>query len=209
MTQIGPALKAVLDRVYNPPAPPPMVNDDAVAKKLDQMFEAGGYRPSEQVVEPVRAYLSGYGILLSGDAGIGKTMLMQCLGARLYHVERITAYGLNNVDAFYSWTDRGAICIDDLGAERTLTEYGNRDDLLKHVIDHRARGTFIDEHATMQTIGRTSVTTNLSGKQIRDRYGDRTLSRIMGMCKCFTMTGKNLRTARVLESDFAGMEVGQ
>jgi DNA replication protein DnaC len=186
-----------------------MVSDEAVADKLEALLTNHGYRPSEQIVEPVRAYLSGYGILLSGDAGIGKTMLMQCLGARLYHVERITAYGLTNIEAFYSWTDGAPICIDDLGAERTLTEYGNRDDLLKHVIDHRARGTYIDEHARMKPMGRTSVTTNLTGKQIRERYGDRTLSRLLGMCKSFPMKGANQRAAKILESEFAGMEAGQ
>jgi len=161
------------------------IDDDAVSQKILDMAERYGYRPSDQIVEPVRAYLSDYGILLSGEAGIGKTFLMRCLGARLYRVEDIAAYGLRQIDKWYEWTDGNDLCIDDLGTEGIVSEYGAKDDVMKIVIAHRAE----------RQGGRTSLTTNLTSEQIAERYGDRTLSRALGMCKPFKMEGASMREA--------------
>jgi len=162
---------------------PTLVGDERVEKVITLMARRFGYRPSEQVIEPIRAYLSGFGVLLSGEAGLGKTFLMKCLGARLYGVDGIADYGLRSISNWYEWTDGNHLCIDDLGAEGIVSEYGAKDDVLKIVIAHRSE----------RQEGRTSITTNLSSAQISDRYGDRTLSRILGMCKPFTFTGTNMR----------------
>ena len=159
------------------------VSDDEVAAEIIVMADNHGYIPSEQIVEPIRAYLEGYGIILSGDAGIGKTFLMKCLGARLYDTERIISYGLRDIHNWYEWTDGNNICIDDLGAERVTAEYGAKEDLMKVVLAHRSE----------RQTGRTSITTNFNSDQITARYGERTLSRILGMCKTFGFTGTNMR----------------
>ena len=159
------------------------VSDTIVEHAIMIIAEEHGYKPSEQVIEPIRAYLAGYGILLSGEAGIGKTFLMKCLRSRIYPVERIISYGLQDIYKWYEWTDGNDICIDDLGAERIVSEFGAKEDVMKLVIAHRSE----------RQEGRTSITTNLSSKQISERYGDRTLSRILGMCKPFTFTGTNMR----------------
>lgn len=165
-----------------------MATDEQVEDVLLRLGRLG-YKPSEQIVEPVRAFISGYGVLLSGNAGVGKTFLMKCLAPRgknfVRPVSRIMEYGLQGLHIWYDWTDGKDICIDDLGAETTLSEYGNKDELIARVITHRAE----------RQDGRTSITTNLNSKQISERYGDRTLSRLRGMCKTFHMDGQSHRKA--------------
>lgn len=171
---------------------PVMVSDRAVAEQIKDIASYG-YEPSEQDVEPIRAYLSGYGLLLTGETGVGKTFLMRCLGARLRPVAGITAYGLRCIENWYSWTDGTDLCIDDLGAEPVLSEYGTKEDLMKLVIAHRAE----------RQNGRTSVTTNFTAGEIAARYGDRTLSRLLGMCKAFALTGTNRRKADAAKKQIA------
>ena len=120
----------------------------------------------------------------TGKAGVGKTFLMRCMGVRIYNADEIVDYGLSRIHVWYEWTDGGApICIDDVGSERIVTEYGAKDDVLKAVLAHR--------EGSQQGI--THVTTNLDADGIAARYGDRTLSRLLGMCKPFTLGGISQR----------------
>ncbi len=165
--------------------PVEMATDEQVAMKI---YDLGvkGYIPSEAIVEPIRDYLSGYGVLLSGPAGVGKTWLLDLLGARLRPVSEIMDYGLRDLHIWYDWTDGREVVIDDLGAEAIVNDYGTKEDLLKLVIAHRAE----------RQKGRTSITTNLTAAQIAARYGDRTLSRILGMCRPHTLGGASRRRAQ-------------
>ena len=179
---IAHAIKLALEKLSREPVEPAPASDEAVAAKIAELA-AQGYRPSEQIVEAVRDYLTGYGILLTGKAGVGKTMLMTCLHSRLRNVEEIVGYGLRHIGTWYEWTDGTDMTIDDLGAESTTVEYGAKEDLLKLVIAHRAE----------RQRGRTCITTNLTAEEIAGRYGDRTLSRILGMCRPHAFDGDNAR----------------
>jgi DNA replication protein DnaC len=161
------------------------VSEAVVAAKIKELADRG-YKPSDQLIAPLTDYLSGYGILLSGQPGTGKTFLMSLLKGRLRSVSEIMEYGIRGVRDWYSWTDGIEIVIDDLGAESVAAEYGAKDDLLKQVIAHRSE----------QQAGRTSITTNLTAKEIAARYGDRTLSRILGMCKAHTFSGASMRAPK-------------
>ena len=181
-------VRDVIDRVVEKMSTviaPPGATDAEVAAEIVRLG-GHGYIPSESIIEPVRAYLSGYGLLLSGDAGVGKTLLMRNLGVHLCVADEITEWGLSRIRWWYDWTDGYEICIDDLGSERVVAEYGAKDDLLKAVLAHRA-----DSQK-----GKTHITTNLDAEEIAHRYGDRVLSRILGMCKPFRLEGKNRREAR-------------
>jgi len=176
------AIKQALEKLERRNIAPPRATDEEVAAKITDLSNQG-YRPSEQIVVAVRDYLSGYGVLLSGPAGVGKTMLMTCLGSRIRPVDGIVIYGLRQIHTWYDWTDGTDMTIDDLGSETTTAEYGAKEDLLKLVIAHRAE----------RQKGRTCITTNLTADEIAGRYGDRTLSRIMGMCCPHTFSGANAR----------------
>ena len=161
----------------------PELPDREVAPEVERLFQVYGYIPCDESVEAVRAHLDGYGVLLTGPAGVGKTFLMKCLGVRIYTSVGIAAYGIKGLADFHEATRLGPICIDDLGIEPIVSEWGAKDDVLKTFIAYRAE----------RVQARTHITTNLSSEEITARYGDRTLSRIMGMCKAFRLSGTNRR----------------
>lgn len=155
---------------------------------------ATGYEPSEAVTPIIRDLLSGQGVIVAGNPGTGKTFLFRALNMAMgscptrgiQTAEQIIANGLDGIKGWCEQWDGSELVIDDLGAERESVEFGARDDLLKSVIAHRAE----------RQTGRTHVTTNLDARAIRDRYGDRTLSRLVGMCRPHRLDGRDRRKAQ-------------
>jgi hypothetical protein len=164
--------------------------DEQVADLLAQCASCG-YIPNAQTPDILRAYIERYGIMLTGAAGTGKTMLMGILigTRRIQHAQRdIADCGIDGIAQWFEWRDDKTVCIDDLGAERVANSYGSKEDILRLVIERRAAGRKI-----------THVTTNLTSDQIRARYGDRILDRLLGMCKVFQMQGASKRHAEPME----------
>jgi len=164
--------------------PPVLATDKQVADALGQMALCG-YIPSAGIIEPLRHILTGRSVLLTGKVGTGKTFLFRALGYNIHPAEDIADYGMSGI---HEWLEDRAgyrIIIDDLGSERKAVEFGAKDELMRTVIAWRAE----------RTTATTHVTTNLSGVHIAERYGERTLSRLLGMCKPFELTGPDRRIA--------------
>ena len=159
------------------------VTDFDVTERMRLMRRVCGYVPHIAHIEPIRTYLAGKGVALIGETGVGKTFLMQALGARIYLAADIASNGLRGLPQWFEWTDGHALCIDDLGAEHTVNEFGNKAEVMAQVIAHRLE----------RQGGVTHVTSNLSAKQVAGRYGDRTLSRLLGMCTPHTLEGLDMR----------------
>jgi DNA replication protein DnaC len=164
---------------------PPMPTVDTIKQHL-RCMASRGYIPSQEILPVVRDWLRGYGLLLHGLSGRGKTFFFQVHGIYICHVSRIMEFGIKGQAAWRDSTDHYDLVIDDLGAESVANEYGAKDDLLKSVITHRADN--IRDR-------RTHITTNLDVAGIVARYGDRTMSRILGMCKAHRLTGEHRRKA--------------
>ena len=82
------------------------------------------------------------------------------------------------------------LIIDDLGTEAaTQSTYGNRSDIMAAVIDARWRQW--EYHGW-----RTFMATNLSSEDMRRAYGERTYSRIRGMCEFIRLQGGDRRAER-------------
>lgn len=129
------------------------------------------------------------GILLQGVPGSGKTAGMR-LVARYFRMvwwdaedlQRLgagaRAEGRNRMTAVteHAWQRPGDVVLDDLGAEETLVDYGNRMEPVAAYLGERYR-LYLD-------CGRlTHITTNLDEAALATRYGERLTSRLHEMCR--------------------------
>lgn len=122
-------------------------------------------------------------IIISGDAGVGKTHLLQCMTTRAIEKGRLvkyaTAFGLNQdmlkyhlakieekQDIMDEYLNPEILFIDDLGTENKINNVTN--EYLYLIINER-----------MQAHKKIVITTNLDTKQIQDVYGERIFSRLM------------------------------
>lgn len=137
-------------------------------------------------------------IVLMGGTGTGKTYLMGCIAKEIAlkgSIIFLTAYGLNKRFISYHTTfdetkndffdpliDTDALIIDDLGSE-SITKNVTCEYLY----------TLINERTLRNKV--TMITTNLDMNGIKDRYGDKTASRIFDKNICYAkiLKGYNLR----------------
>lgn len=145
------------------------------------------------------------GVLLAGNVGSGKTMLMEIFNqlvrrsnpfykttarqvAKDYAADGLTALvrylkqfrktpaGLVPVDFFF----------DDLGAEDNKKHYGNEANVMAEVI--------YDRYELYIRFGtRTHFTTNLTPEELEEKYGVRAYSRLCQMCN-FLVLGNGLQS---------------
>lgn len=138
-------------------------------------------------------------ICISGDTGVGKSYLTECTATyalkKGYLVSLLTAFSMNNlflkylsfnneekITAFDSLMDPDLLVIDDLGAEPLINNVTV--EYLYLIISER-----------LNNKKETIITTNLDGRGILERYGDRIFSRIFNKKDCFTakIIGSDLR----------------
>lgn len=135
-------------------------------------------------------------LFLSGNVGTGKTTLMEAIArtllyylipAKMFRASDFPAMFLNNVEL----TDRQLMCgewcrvllLDDIGVEPTeIKEYGNVIRPFVKIVEER----YIRQLPLV-------VSTNLSGKDIIEAYGERTMDRIKEMATAIKYEGKSFR----------------
>ena len=153
---------------------------------------ASGYRHTEESLEALRLYLAGYGLLLMGGVGTGKTYFFRtiCDVRARHNMARPVIYTMmdtvgrkvDEVRGFFVDAADDEVVLDDIGAEPTFNEYGNRWDILPWILEMR-----------MAASGRTNFTTNLTPDELERRYGARTVDRLHEMAASVTYTGKSNR----------------
>lgn len=156
---------------------------------------AHGYRHGEETLEALRLYLAGYGLLLFGGVGAGKTHFFRTLGLVrtrnggdapvVYPMMDTVGRRVGEVREWFAEAARREVVLDDIGAEPTFNEYGNRWDILPWLVEMR-----------LASSGRTHFTTNLSKSELERRYGARTVDRLHEMAASVTFTGRSNRRTR-------------
>ena len=143
------------------------------------------------------------GLMLYGDVGTGKTMLLRLLGlpvrrAAWYVREWQEQPTRHDFDAVVYGAYRSGQCvvtaaegmprmvIDDLGGEPAGMRYGERCEVLGQVLCDRY------DH-WQQTGARTFVTSNCEWQAILDRYGARVTDRLREMCAVIEFRGESAR----------------
>lgn len=122
------------------------------------------------------------GALLLGNTGSGKTELLKCFQGLTRNLE--TAYSFHAANIFvyseyHNYRDKN-ICIDDLGKEDFVSAYGVKIDIMSDIILAR-----YDAFKSFGSI--THFTTQLSEKQLTEKYGAHILGRLKEMCNFFPL----------------------
>lgn len=136
--------------------------------------------------------LNRKGICLIGGVGNGKTMAMEII-SKLFNID---LHHSIEIASFYKkyeefpepsmiFTDRSKwgrdLIIDDMGAEKTIVNFGERTEVLNDFLQQR----YMDfKHKKAMTY----ISTNLSKQSFIERYSDRIWSRIEEMCLVVDMT---------------------
>lgn len=129
----------------------------------------------------------GKGLLMSGSNGRGKTAILKgviplIFKSRNYIMKPINSKEID-IQGFNSWLHMTwAILIDEVGKDSVLKDYGTLKDPVEAAIDH------CEDHIKLLII-----TSNLSKKQLMERYGVRTTSRLQRLCKIVIFEGEDLR----------------
>lgn len=135
------------------------------------------------------------GLFLIGPIGTGKTTVAELLAYRMNMdyftadgivAEYLTQHGDDWYSEFIEETRTKPVVIDDLGSERDVRKFGN-DSIIHDLIAARER--------THRLYGVPTVFTGnfKTPKDVSERYGDRILSRIIGMCEVVMLTGPDRR----------------
>ena len=171
--------------------PTRVVSSDIIAQALEEngwVKSIAGDAEFNKAVSAIQAmFSSGRGLLVTGDAGCGKTQLMSAIRDWLNSGTLNWMYCKEPKDINYMRYDddaiKGNVFVDDIGCEEIIREYGNIVDVVGDYIQrYHYRGT-----------GRFIATTNLNSQQINERYGARCLDRLLEMCVVLKLNGKTKR----------------
>lgn len=139
-------------------------------------------------------------LLLIGGTGLGKSFALHCIGGRVlergFSVRKLTAHqfyqmiveeilGKRDYSALHALEAVDLLILDDLGAEPQVSELS--ESTLYTLLDER---TMSGRH--------TLFASNLSENGLADRYGERTVSRLLNpnVTRALHLRGKDLRLQR-------------
>lgn len=129
----------------------------------------------------------GKGLFMTGSNGRGKTAILKgviplIFKSRDYELRAInsTQIDIKKFDEYLR--SKFAILIDEVGKDRISNDYGTLKDPVESAIDH-----------CEDVLKLLIITSNLTEKQIVERYGQRTSSRLKRLCKLVVFQGVDLR----------------
>lgn len=206
LKELLPSLDRLKARAEQTKQPKP--SDDALKFMDDQLAQIGYLPYNKEVFDTIRAYgallheeTAKKGLFLKGQCGIGKSFGVECLAylfempvfkpddfASMYkelegnmsELEKAVTTGCDFFERPQS------IVIDELGSRDTARNFGETVDIMADVIDMRYRAFIRDGVKTI-------ITTNLSDREILDRYGIRIEDRLHEMFFIKRVSGISLR----------------
>lgn len=129
----------------------------------------------------------GKGLFLYGSFGRGKTLFLK-------EIFPVIMESIGKVCSYYTMTgmdesmlnvalSKKIICLDDVGVESKIMSYGNERHAFQELMN------IAEQNGNL-----VLVSTNLSGEEIEQVYGPRTLERIKACCKRVNFNGESLRS---------------
>ena len=161
-----------------------------------------GYIHSKASLEALEAYMSGYGLLLIGDVGTGKTFFFETLikaltpsddfersmwefgGAspHIFYMRKTIGMAFDDIEEAVTDLNQRDVIFDDIGVEVVANDWGRKFELVPWLVDLR-----------LNREPRSHFTTNLSADQILERYGARTVDRLHALVKVVEFRGESHR----------------
>lgn len=174
------------------------VSEEAIRSRSMEMAKAG-YIHTRQSLEALEAYLKGYGIGLIGPVGTGKTMFFRVVrplnvtvretGKKpcivVFGMARTLGMGVDELNDFLEEHKYDEVVLDDVGTEPLYNFYGEKMEILPYILDRR-----------MESPCRTHMTSNLTIRDIGERYGVRVVDRINEMVSVHRLQGPSNRQLR-------------
>lgn len=177
---------------------------EVIARGRDCETEGQILEYLKTIADTMTSKSTKYGILLCGNCGNGKTTTMnafisvskyldalnrrsQGVITNALNIQQTSARRLTQVakdeNSMNEAKKAQVLCIDDMGLEPTeVLDFGNSINPVIEILEHRYRQQLF-----------TFITTNLTPKQIREKYGDRIADRFNEMMKCIVYTNPTFR----------------
>ena len=126
------------------------------------------------------------GLLCYGDCGRGKSLITQRILPIIFqhwHGLIMNTVSMTELSTqFKEISERKIISIDDIGTESIANQYGEKHDYFCELVDLAERKQKL-----------IVISTNLSLKEIEERYGQRTIDRLHALTTTVLFKGKSLR----------------
>ena len=141
-------------------------------------------------------YSINKGLLLTGNCGTGKTLLFNIFKKVVQYSPEmafsttsskrvVSDYDTKGSESLNQYTTRKYL-FDDFGSENKGKHYGKDEEVFSTILEER--------YINFQENGlKTHLTSNLTIKQIKDRYGDRVYSRLFEMFNIIVLEGNDRR----------------
>lgn len=189
-------IEVLRNKPYRIPVPKPMTKiciPDAKAKLQDMMAylvrAKGGNMTWNPAYNEVADWLTnsrGKGLLIHGNIGLGKSLLVR------QAIPYLIFYHHNLIFDVYDYFDintnldklihRRLIALDDIGREDVKSEYGTYRSAFAEIMDAAEKNNNL-----------VIASTNLDQNALKDKYGVRTLDRIVSTMTRIPINGKSYR----------------
>lgn len=128
----------------------------------------------------------GRGLFLYGSSGLGKTFLTRYVISPIilkYHNKVVSSFDMSEVNKDPEEVLRKhIIALDDIGTEEISVKYGEKRSVVPEILDS------VEKYGKL-----ILLTSNLGAEQLVQKYGTRTLDRIIATTKRIEFTGKSFR----------------
>lgn len=132
----------------------------------------------------------GRGLAMFGSVGRGKTIILMYvlpiffrLAQKIFKPEKARIISLMSRHDLHQFTQRKMIIgIDELGRETSANDFGVKHEAIEFIID--------ECESEMKLL---FLTSNMTLRQLEDRYGLHIRSRVERLCKIVAFTGQDLR----------------
>ena len=152
-------------------------------KHYDRTIDTYTHLPAYDEIIDWLVDTKGRGLMLMGECGLGKSTILNYVIPAIFRTK--TNKSLKSISAKDLGTIEKSITtfiiIDDLGTESIKNDYGTKIDAIADAISYAE-----DSSKTLL------ITTNLSGKALKERYDERTLDRLR-KCKVVVIKGESFR----------------